>query len=216
MVSRAQPMPRNGPARPNGAPAGLVGARQQPDVVNDKWLSNGTLLLGRRGSKDWDPEGKFRTRSPLSPASVLPGSHPRSTTSQRVEEFMRPRPTVETAVVAGAMLVVLLRPVPSPRSADLSRHRRAQPSHGSSAAAMPSATTASAPVSVTMAGALAYPIPITGPFLAPGSKPGRPSGPGHRRGRRQQSPRDHRPAGSDANGSSPTGGSRTRPELHTS
>jgi len=81
---------------------------------------------------------------------------------------MRPRPTVETAVVAGAMLVVLLRPVPSPRSADLSRHRRAQPSHGSSAAAKPSATTASAPVSVTMAGAFAHPIPITGPFLVSG------------------------------------------------
>jgi hypothetical protein len=108
MVSRAQPMPRNGPARPNDAPAGLKGARQQPDVVNDKRLYNRTPLLGCTGSEDCDPEGKFRTRSPLSPASVLLGSHLRSTASQRVEEFMRPRPPVEIAVVAGVILVVLL------------------------------------------------------------------------------------------------------------
>jgi len=77
---------------------------------------------------------------------------------------MKPRLLVEKAVVAGAVPVLPLPACPT--------SSRPAPWRGSSAAAMPSATTASAPASVTMAGALAHLHPLTGPFLAPGSKPG--------------------------------------------
>src|SRR5664280_2661341 len=79
-------MPRKGLARPNRAPAGAVGFRQWPEVLSDKWLYSRTPLLASRGSKDCDPERKSGTRSPRSPAGVLLATHPKSTTSQRVEE----------------------------------------------------------------------------------------------------------------------------------